>query len=121
MLALKPAGFALNDITFTLQGYLVDSYTIYAASAFAGNLLSRSLLIAAVMPFTHDMYTNIGANTATSIVAGVGTLFCVSLYILHKYGNTIRQASPFAQYSLAMYMVNGVEDDMNLTSVMLGM
>ena len=78
MLALIPAGFALNDITFTLQGYLADSYTIYAASAFAGALLSRSILIANVLPFTRYMYTNISANAATSILAAAASLFCLS-------------------------------------------
>lgn len=119
MLALIPAGFALNDITFTLQGYLADSYTIYAASAFAGGLLVRSLLIAVVLPFTHDMYTNITANAATSILAAVGTMFCVSPYILLRHGKAIRKASPFAQYSLGAYTENQVEDDMNAAGVVL--
>ena len=119
MLALIPAGFALNDITFTLQGYLADSYTIYAASAFAGGLLARSLLIAVILPFTRRMYTDISANAATSILAGVGTLFCISPYILVRHGMEIRKRSPFAQYSLDTYTQNQVEDDMNTAGVIL--
>lgn len=120
MFALVPAGFALNDITFTLQGYLADSYTVYAASAFAGGLLARSLLIAAVLPFVHHMYTDISANAATSIVAGMATLFCISPWVLLKHGKAIRKASPFAQYSLNVYVENQVEDDMNTAGVVLG-
>jgi len=119
MLALIPAGFALNDITFTLQGYLADSYTIYAASAFAGGLLARSLMIAAILPFTRLMYTSITANAATSILAAVGTLFCVSPYILLRHGKGIRKASPFAQFSLDTYTENQVEDDMNAAGLVL--
>lgn len=117
MLALIPAGFAMNDITFTLLGYLADSYTIYAASAFAGGVLARSLLITAIMPFTHGMYTNITANSATSILAVIGTLFCVSPYILLRHGKRIRMASPFAQYSLGTYTKHQVEDDMNTAAL----
>jgi hypothetical protein len=119
MLSLVPAGFALNDITFTLQGYLADSYTIYAASAFAGGLLARSLLIAGVLPFARHMYTGISANVATSIVAGVATLFCISPWVLLKHGEAIRKASPFAQYSFGVYVENQVEDDMNTAAVVM--
>ena len=112
MLALVPAGFALNDITFTLAGYLEDCYTIYAASAFAGGLLARSLLIAAVLPFTRLMYTNITPNVSTSILAAVGTLFYISPYVLIRCGKGIRKASSFARYSLDAYKENQVEDDM---------
>lgn len=118
MLSLILAGFALNDITFTLQGYLADSYTIYTSSALTGGLLARCLLIAGVLPFTHDMYTNISANVATSILATVGTIFCVSPYILLKHGKAIRKASPFAHYSWNAYMDNQVEDDMNTGGVL---
>jgi hypothetical protein len=112
MLALAPAGFALNDITFTLQGYLADSYTIYSAAAFAGGLSTRCVLIAVILPFTRAMYTNISANAATSILAAVGSIFCISPYIMIRYGKAIRKASPFAQYSLKVYTENQVEDDM---------
>jgi len=117
ILALVPAGFALNDITFVLQGYLADSYTSYAASAFAGGLLARSLLIAGVLPFTHRMYTDISANAATSIIAAVATLFCISPWVLLKHGEAIRKASPFARYSFDVYVENQVEDDMNTAGV----
>ena len=119
MLALIPAGFAENDITFTLSGYLADSYTIYSASAFAGNLLARSLLIATILPFTQSIYTNISANAATSILAAIGTFFCVSPFVLLGRGKAIRKASPFAQYSLGAYTKNQVEDDMNAAGLVL--
>ena len=113
MLALAPAGFALNEFNYTLSGYLADSYTIYAASAFAGLLLSRSFVTALILPFTHQMYTNLGANIASSILASVATVFCVAPVILMKYGKRIREASKFARYSLGAYHDNQVEDDMN--------
>ena len=119
MLALVPAGFALNDITFTLQGCIADSYTIYANSAFAEGLLSRSILIATVLPFTRYMYTNITANSATSVLAAVASIFCVSPYFLLKDGKRMRRASPFAHHSLETYTLNQNEDDMSTGGVMM--
>ena len=113
MLALVPAGFALNEFLYTLSGYLADSYTIYAASAFAGLLLSRSFVTAVILPFTHQMYVNLGANVASSILAAVATAFCLAPIVLIRYGKRIREASKFARYSLEAYRDNQVEDDMN--------
>ena len=117
MLALVPAGYALNEFLYTLSGYLADSYTIYAASAFAGLLLSRSFVTALVLPFTYPMYVNLGANVATSILASIATVFCIAPFLLIKYGKKIREASKFARFSLAAYRDNQVEDDMNMALV----
>ena len=120
MLALVLMGFALNEITFTLSGYLADSYTGYAASALAGNLLAWAVATAAVLPFTRAIYTNVTPNVATSILAAVGTLFCVSPYILLKYGKRIRKATSFVQYSLKTYAENAIEDDLATVCVRVG-
>lgn len=117
MLALVPAGFALNEFLYTLSGYLADSYTIYAASAFAGLLLSRSLVTAVILPFTHQMYTNLNSNVASSILAAIATVFCLAPVILIQYGKRIREASKFAKYSLEAYHDNQVEDDMGVVLV----
>lgn len=117
MIALAPVGFALNEFLYTLSGYLADSYTIYAASAFAGLLLSRSFVTAAILPFTYPMFTNLGANVASSILASVATVFCIAPIVLIRYGKRIRLASKFAKYSLSAYQDNQVEDDMNIAFV----
>ena len=44
MIGLVPVGYAVNDIDFALAGYIADSYTTYAASAFAALALTRSLV-----------------------------------------------------------------------------
>lgn len=114
MLALVPVGFALNEFLYTLSGYLADSYTIYAASAFAGLLLSRSFATAAILPFTPQMYTNLGTNLASSVMATVATAFCLAPFVLIRYGKRIRKASKFARFSLEVYRDNQVGDDMNV-------
>jgi hypothetical protein len=96
-------GFALNEYLYTLSGYLADSYTIYAASGFAGMVLVRALTCAVLVPFTKPMYVNLGYNTATSVLAGIATVFCVALIVFMKYGRRIREASRFAKVSLSTY------------------
>lgn len=53
MLALVLIGFALKGFTYALTGYLAESYTMYAASGFAGLFLARSSICAAVLPIAH--------------------------------------------------------------------
>lgn len=86
LLALVLVGFALNEFDCTLTGYVADSYTIYAASGFACLSLLRSLVSAAFPLFGHQMYTKVSANAASSILAGVATIFCMSTYVFMRFG-----------------------------------
>lgn len=102
MLALIPTGFAINEFDCVLVGYLTDSYTTYSASAFASLSLVRSLLSSLFPLFARNMYTGLGPNYATTILAAIATVSCVCPLILIRYGERIRQASKFARYSLAL-------------------
>lgn len=113
MIAQFFVGFALNENVYTLTGYLADSYTIYAASGFAGLILARASTCAVILPFTRPMYVNLGYNVASSILAGIATLFCAAPFIFIKYGKRIRESSEFAKLSLSTYHDNKVENDMD--------
>ncbi|KAF2087666.1 MFS multidrug transporter [Saccharata proteae CBS 121410] len=102
MLALVPVGFAINDLDTVLCGYLADSYCLYAASAFSALSLLRSVLAAAFPLFAGTMYRGLGSNAAASIFAAIATLFCVSPFVLLRYGKKLRERSEFAQYSMRM-------------------
>lgn len=102
MLALMPIGFAINEFDCVLVGYLTDSYTTFASSAFASLSLVRSLLSSVFPLFARQMYTGLGPNYATTILAAIATLAVISPVILIRYGKRIRQASKFARYSLAL-------------------
>lgn len=102
MLALIPVGFAVNEFDCVLVGYLTDAYTTFASSAFASLSLLRSVLSAAFPLFARQMYTNLGTNYATTTLAAIATVTCVSPLILIRYGQRIRQASKFAHYSLTL-------------------
>ncbi|KAA6414682.1 MAG: MFS multidrug transporter [Lasallia pustulata] len=111
MSALVLAGFAANEFDCTLAGYLSDSYTIYAASAYAGLSLLRTFACAAFPLFAHEMYAGLGSNVASSILATVATVFCICPFVFLKYGKRIREASQFARYSLAVYRDNRLEEN----------
>ncbi|KAK5011839.1 hypothetical protein LTR28_004356 [Elasticomyces elasticus] len=115
MLSLVLVGYALNENVYTLTGYLADSYTIYAASGFAGLILARASTSAVILPFARPMYVNLGYNRATSILAAIATAFCVAPFVFFRYGKRIREVSKFAKYSLTTYQYNQVENDLNVT------
>lgn len=110
-LALVPVGFAVNEIAYTLSGFLADSYLLYSASAFAGLAFVRAI-ISGVMPLVaHFMYTNLNSNVAGSILAGISFLFCIAPWLFFRYSRRLREKSPFACYSVAMHQTTQVESD----------
>lgn len=110
-LALVPIGFAVNEIAYTLSGFLADSYLLYSASAFAGLAFVRAI-ISGIMPLiAHVMYTNLSANVAGSILAGISALFCVAAWVFFRFSRRLRKRSPFACYSLDMHRTTQIESD----------
>lgn len=102
MLALIPVGFAINEFDCVIVGYLTDSYTTYAASAYSALCLLRFVFSAVFPLFGSIMYAKLGANTATTILATIATVACASPFILIRFGRRLRQASKFARNSVAL-------------------
>lgn len=100
MLALVPIGFVINEFDCVLVGYLTDIYTTFASSAYASLSLLRSIASAVFHLFARQLYTAQGANYASTILAAVETIACVSPVLLIRYGKRLRLASKFARYSL---------------------
>ncbi|KAL8828542.1 MAG: hypothetical protein Q9191_002533 [Dirinaria sp. TL-2023a] len=101
-LSLIPIGFAINEFDCVLVGYLTNSYTTFASSAFAAFAMLRSALSATFPLFAHGMYEKLGANYATTVLAVLATMACVCPWVLIRYGRRIREASRFAEYSAAV-------------------
>lgn len=102
LLGLVLVGFAANEFAYTLNGYLSDSYTVYASSSLAALAFLRGI-VSGVMPlFARQMFTGLGSNVAGSIIAGVATVFCVMPFVFFKYGKTMRERSQFARQSIEM-------------------
>ncbi|CAI7658268.1 unnamed protein product [Penicillium crustosum] len=92
-------GFSHVSIFLSVVNYLVDGYTIYAASALAGNAVIRALFGAAFPLFTTPMYRNLGIHWASSISAFLAVACLPFPWIFYKYGPAIRRHCQYASES----------------------
>ncbi|KAM0330690.1 hypothetical protein ACHAQA_003642 [Verticillium albo-atrum] len=96
-----PFGFGMVLLFLSVINYLIDSYTIFAASVLAANSVLRSLFGAAFPLFTSYMYEDLGIHWASSVPAFLA-LACVPFpFIFIKYGPAIRKRCKFAAESAA--------------------
>ncbi|KAJ5162726.1 Major facilitator superfamily domain general substrate transporter [Penicillium coprophilum] len=94
-----PFGFGMVLVFLSIMNYLIDSYTIFAASVLAANSVIRSLFGAAFPLFTTYMYQDLGIHWASSIPAFLA-LACVPFpFLFYKYGPAIRTRCKFAAQS----------------------
>ncbi|KAK6697140.1 hypothetical protein SNK05_013582 [Fusarium graminearum] len=96
MIGLVIIGFSANDFSYVLFGYATDSYGKHAASAVSAISTTRTLAAAVFPLFTHQMYTGLGSNVATSILAAVASLFAFTPFLFLGYGQRLRHRSKFA-------------------------
>ncbi|KAK5787699.1 hypothetical protein VI817_010196 [Penicillium citrinum] len=91
---LFSCGLVMVFVSF--MSYLVDSYTVYAASVLAANSVLRSLFGTAFPLFTTQMYDNLGNQWASSIPAFL-VLFCVPFpFLFYRYGSDIRKKCKYS-------------------------
>ncbi|KAI1504251.1 major facilitator superfamily transporter [Biscogniauxia marginata] len=105
------AGLVL--VFLSLMNYLIDSYTIYAASVLAANSVLRSLFGAAFPLFTTAMYDNLGIHWASSIPAFLAVACLPFPFLFYKYGEAIRTRCKFAAEAAEVMerMRTRVDDD----------
>ena len=111
IIGTAPFGFGMVMVFLSIMNYLIDSYTIYAASVLAANSVLRSLFGAAFPLFTTQMYDRLGIHWASSIPAFLA-LACVPFPILfYKYGATIRKKCKFSREAEeAMAKIQGKQE-----------
>jgi hypothetical protein len=109
MFGLVLIGFAATEFSYTLSGYLSDAYTIYASSGLAVQGFLRALASGCLPLFAYPMYSGLGSNVATSIIAAVATVFCITPYVLLRRGKRLRENSPFARYSAKVNDEHGAD------------
>jgi hypothetical protein len=96
-----PFGFGIILIYLGTTSYLIDSYTILAASVLAANAVLRSLFGAVFPLFTTYMYRGLGIHWASSIPAFL-TVVCMPFpFIFYRYGKLIRERCKYAAQSEA--------------------
>lgn len=92
-----PFGFGMVLVFLSIMNYLIDAYTIYAASVLAANSVLRSTFGAIFPLFTTYMYDGLGIHWASSIPAFFA-LACVPFpFLFYHYGSTIRKKCKFAR------------------------
>lgn len=97
ILAGVPYGIGVAQIMQGLIQYLMDTYTIYCASAIASTVVCRSVLAAVFPLISPAMYNHLGVHWAPSVFAFL-SLACAPLpFLFYKYGPIIRSKSAFAK------------------------
>ncbi|KAG6910333.1 hypothetical protein DXG01_011401 [Tephrocybe rancida] len=89
-------GMSISLIFMSFLSYLVDTYLMYSASAFAANTMIRSATAAAFPLFTTQMFRNLGINWASTLLALIGLVLAPSPFFFYKYGPKLRMRSKFA-------------------------
>ncbi|KAJ3574262.1 hypothetical protein NPX13_g4423 [Xylaria arbuscula] len=89
-------GAGLVSVFLSAQNYLIDSYTIFAASVIAGSSILRSLFGAAFPLFTTPLYDALGIHWGSSVPAFLSVVFLPFPYIFMKYGARIRAKCKYA-------------------------
>ena len=92
-----PFGFGMVLVFLSIMNYLIDAYTIYAASVLAANSVLRSLFGAIFPLFTTYMYDGLGIHWASSIPAFLA-LACVPFpFLFYRYGPKIRLSCKYSR------------------------
>ncbi|KAG2137918.1 MFS polyamine transporter [Suillus clintonianus] len=95
-IALVGAGIVLNFQC--IQTYIVDCFTLHAASAMAAVSFLRSIAGFGFPLFAPSMYNALGFGMGDTILAIVAVVIgCPAPYIFWRYGERIRGVSRYAQ------------------------
>lgn len=96
VIACVPFGAGMVLVFLPCVNYLIDGYTIYAASVLAANSVLRSLFGAAFPLFTDQMYKKLGIHWASSLPAFLALACTPMPFVFYKYGESIRMKCKYA-------------------------
>lgn len=94
-----PFGFGMVLVFLGIMNYLIDAYTIFAASVLAANSVLRSIFGAVFPLFTTYMYNGLGIHWASCIPAFLSVACIPFPFLFYKYGPAIRKRCKFAAQS----------------------
>ncbi|KAF2634742.1 MFS general substrate transporter [Massarina eburnea CBS 473.64] len=80
--------------------YLVDTFTMYAASAVAANTFLRSCFAGAFPLVVSPLYHNIGTGPGSSITGGFAALLIPVPFVFYFFGKRIRRQSKWSRPSV---------------------
>jgi multidrug resistance protein len=96
IIGTAPFGFGMVLVFLSQMNYLIDSYTVYAASVLAANAVLRSLFGAAFPLFTAQMYHRLGIHWASSVPAFLALACLPFPFLFYRYGEPIRLRCKYA-------------------------
>ena len=96
IIGTAPFGFGMVLVFLSCMNYLIDAYTVYAASVLAANSVLRSLFGAAFPLFTSQMYANLGIHWASTIPAFLALACTPFPFIFYRVGEKIRLKCKYA-------------------------
>jgi multidrug resistance protein len=88
-------GLGLMATFMPITTYLVDAYTIHAASAMAASTVLRSLAGAFLPLAGPKMYAALGLGWGNSLLAFVALAMCPMTWVFFRYGERIRKSRRF--------------------------
>ena len=91
-------GAGIYIVILSILSYVIDSYQTYSASALAGVILVRNLVGAGFPLFARQMYTRLGYEWASSLLAFLSILLVPIPFIFFYKGRMVRLRSPWARY-----------------------
>jgi MFS family permease len=91
-----PFGFGCVLVILPIVNYLIDSYTIYAASVLAAAAIFRSVVGAMFPLFTTQMYHNLGIHWASSFPAFLALACMPFPLIMYRHGDALRLKCKYA-------------------------
>lgn len=89
-------GAGFNVIFQQCINFLVDTYTLYAASAVSANTVLRSLFGSGLPLAARPMFHHLGVGPACSILGAVACAALPVPLLFMKYGLRLRKMSQFA-------------------------
>ncbi|RMZ91059.1 hypothetical protein DV736_g1697, partial [Chaetothyriales sp. CBS 134916] len=90
ILGTSLVGMGLLAIFMSIQTYMVDVFTVFAASAIAANTVLRSLMGAFLPLAGPAMYKALGLGWGNSLLGFIATAMVPVTYFFYQYGEKIR-------------------------------
>lgn len=97
---LALVGLGTTAIIVSNANYVIDAYSMYAASALGAVGLVENLCIAFLPLASPAMYTNLGFHWASSLLALVSLMLVATPFAVLTWGSYIRSKSPFMKEAI---------------------
>lgn len=97
---LAMVGFGTTAVVVSIANYLIDAYSKYATSALGAVGLVENASIAFLPLAATAMYTDLGFQWASSLLAFVSLALVATPFAVLKWGKEIRSRSPFMKEAI---------------------